>query len=96
MTGLMPLTGHLPCTATLLVMQMFSTPRLLAQAWLDELFAAKAVAKGGIVRRAVHDVEREIGRSIFVSEVRRRGFHLIECGGQFIVICNPGQLQIIC
>ena len=77
-------------------MQMLRPQPLLAQAWLDTLFAAKAVGKAGIVRRAVRDVERETGRAAFVAEVRRRGFHLLECGGQFIVICNPGQLQIIC
>jgi hypothetical protein len=77
-------------------MQMLRSPPLLAQAWLDDLFAAKAVGKAGIVRRAVRDVECEIGRQALVAEVRRRGFHLLECGGQFIVICNPGQLQIIC
>lgn len=77
-------------------MQMLRPAPLLAQAWLDDVFAAKAVGKGGIVRRAVRDVEREIGREILVHEVRKRGFHLIECGGQFIVICNPGQMQVIC
>jgi hypothetical protein len=76
-------------------MQMLRPSPLLAQAWLDDLFAAKAVGKGGIVRRAVRDVEREIGRNPFIAEVRRRGFHLIECGGQFIVICNTGQMQVI-
>ena len=77
-------------------MQMLRSPPLLAQAWLDDVFAAKAVGKGDIVRRAVRDVEREMGRDVFVGEVRKRGFHLIECGGQFIVICNSGQLQVIC
>jgi hypothetical protein len=77
-------------------MQMFTPPPLLAQAWLDDVFAAKAATKGGIVRRAVRDVEREIGKATFVREVRKRGYHLIECGGQFIVICNTGQMQIIC
>jgi hypothetical protein len=77
-------------------MQMLRYPPLQAQAWLDDLFAAKAVGKSGIVRRAVRDVEREVGRAALVGEVRRRGFHMVECGGQFIVICNPGQLQIIC
>jgi hypothetical protein len=77
-------------------MQLFRPPPVLAQVWLDDIFAAKAVGKGGIVRRAVRDVEREMGREIFVREVRRRGFHLIECGGQFIVICNTGHMQIIC
>ncbi|WP_346763697.1 hypothetical protein [Rhodobacter sp. SY28-1] len=52
------------------------------------MFAAKAVERGSGVRRSVRDVEREVGRDFFVAEVRRRGFHLVECGGQFIVICN--------
>jgi hypothetical protein len=77
-------------------MQMLCPPPLVAQAWLDDLFSAKAVGKGGIVRRAVRDVEREVGKAALIAEVRRRGFHLIECGGQFIVICNPGQMQVIC
>ncbi len=64
--------------------------------WIDAAFSARAVAEGGIIRRAVRDVEREVGRDAFLREVRRRGFHLIECGGQFILICNPGQLQLHC
>ena len=75
---------------------MLTPTPILAQAWLDDVFAAKAVTNGGIVRRAVRDGDREIGKATFVREVRRRGFHLIECGGQFIVICNTGQMQIIC
>jgi hypothetical protein len=77
-------------------MQMLRTPPLLAQGWLDELFTVKAVGKGGIVRRAVRDVEREVGRQALIAEVRRKGFHLVECGGQFIVICNPGLMQVTC
>jgi hypothetical protein len=74
--------------------QGFESPAPLA--WIDLVFEAKAVGKGGIVRRAVRDVERETGRAAFEAEVRRRRFHLIECGGQFIVICNPGRMQVIC
>lgn len=67
------------------------------RAWTAAVvFAAKAAARGGIVRRAVRDVEREIGRDACSAEVRRRGFHLVECGGQFIVIRNPGRLTLIC
>lgn len=77
-------------------MQMFVPPPINTRAWLDDLFSAKAVSRGGIVRRAVRDVEREVGRAALMAEIRRRGFHLIECGGQFIVICNPGQMQVIC
>ena len=64
--------------------------------WIAEIFAAKSVRKGGVVRRSVAWVEREIGRERMLAEVKRRGFHMIECGGQFVVICNGGGLRILC
>ncbi len=63
--------------------------------WLAQLFGAQAVAKGGIVRRSVRDVDRMVGRDAFKREVRMRGFHLVECGGQMIVICNSGHLTVL-
>ncbi|MEL6800874.1 MAG: hypothetical protein AAFO80_13415 [Pseudomonadota bacterium] len=41
-------------------------------------------------------MEREIGRKRFVDEVRARRFHMVECGGQFVVICNGGGLRVVC
>ena len=64
-------------------------------AWLARVFDAKAVEKGGVIRRSVASVEREIGHKFLADEVRRRGFHLIRCGDQFVIICNTGHLQII-
>ncbi len=66
------------------------------EGWIRLVFAAKAVKKGGVVRRSVAWVEREIGRDRFVREVRRRGFHMLECGGQFVVICNSAGLRVVC
>lgn len=64
--------------------------------WLKDMFAARAVTRGGIVRRAVRDVEREVGRKALAAEVLRRGFHLVECGDQFLIICNTGEMKVIC
>jgi hypothetical protein len=78
-------------------MQLVGTyPSNRPQPWLTDVFSAKSALRGGVVRRAVRDVEREVGRDAFIDEVRRRGFHLIECGGQFIVICNAGQMRVLC
>lgn len=55
------------------------------------IFEAKSARSGGVVRRKVAWVER----NIFVAEVRRRGFHLIEAGNQFIVVCNQGPLRVL-
>ncbi len=65
-------------------------------AWLDQMFSSKAAGTNGVIRRAVPDVEREVGREALELEVRRRGFHLIECGGQFIVVCSGGAIQVLC
>ncbi|WGH78789.1 N-(5'-phosphoribosyl)anthranilate isomerase [Jannaschia ovalis] len=64
--------------------------------WVRQVFGARAAQRGGVVRRSARWVEREVGRAIFEAEVRRRGFHLIETGGQLIVICNGGGLRVIC
>lgn len=66
------------------------------EAWLRHLFAAQAVQKAGVLRRAVADVEREVGRPAFIAEVQRRGFHLLEVGGHFLIICQPGAVRMIC
>lgn len=65
------------------------------RAFIDQLFAARAVNRAGVVRRAVRDVEREVGRDLFLAEVRRRGFRLLECGDQFIVICNGDAVRLL-
>lgn len=71
-------------------------PRSNPDSWIALVFNAKAVAKGGVVRRSRVWVEREIGMARFVAEVRQRGFHLVENGGQLIVICNQDGLKVIC
>jgi hypothetical protein len=62
--------------------------------WLAQIFEAKAVRGGGVVRRAVRDVEREVGRARLAREVAERGFHMIECGGQFVIICRTSDLVV--
>lgn len=58
--------------------------------WIDQVFSAKAVARGGVIRRSIKWVDREIGRARFFDHVRRRGFHLIRTADQYIVICHNG------
>jgi len=66
-----------------------------ADVWLGQIFSAKAVKRGAVVRRSVRLVEREIGRDRFIGEVHRRGYHLLECGGQFVVVCSKGPIRLL-
>lgn len=71
-------------------------PARIDHHWLNQVFSAQAVAKCGVVRRKISDVEAKVGREAFKLEVRRRGFHLVEAGTQFIVICDTGHIRLIC
>jgi hypothetical protein len=63
--------------------------------WVDQVFSAKTVRFGGVVRRSLHWVEMEVGRATFEAEVRRRGWHLVECNGQLVVFCTTRPIQVL-
>ena len=70
--------------------------RPVNHAWMRRIFSAKAAQTGGVVRRKMRDVHREVGREAFVAEIQRRGFHLLTCGDQYLIICHDGHLRVIC
>lgn len=65
-------------------------------AWARQIFDSEAAKSGGIVRRSVRSVEQQIGRERLIAECRGRGFHLLETGDQFVIICNAGSLRMLC
>lgn len=65
------------------------------QQWFDHLFAAKSARDGAIVRRKIRDMERMVGRDVFLAEIRRRGYTAVENAGQVIVFCNAEPVRPI-
>ena len=63
--------------------------------WIAQVFAAKAVGQGGIIRRKAADVDRLIGRERFLYEVSLRGFRAVENNGQIIVFCNRAPVRVL-
>ena len=72
------------------------SPSRASDIWIDQLFSAQSARSGGVVRRKIADVERNVGRARLELEERRRGFHLIECGGQLVVVCSRADIRLIC
>ncbi len=64
------------------------------ETWIRLIFSAQA-ARGGVVRRSIAWVDREVGRDRFFAEVRQRGFHLLATSNQFIVVCNRDPVQLL-
>jgi hypothetical protein len=68
----------------------------VASAWLEQVFDAQQAQVGGVVRRALRDVERFSSMAELVDEARRRRFHVIETGDQVVILCHEGELAIHC
>jgi hypothetical protein len=63
--------------------------------YIDNIFRAKQARNGGIVRRSLRWINRQGLLPALKREVRRRGFHMILCGGQAVILCNSGALAVI-
>ena len=61
--------------------------------WISDLFASQAAREGGVVRRKMRDVDRCVGRDVFLAEMNRRGFTVIENAGQYVIFCNREPLR---
>ncbi|MCU0826501.1 MAG: N-(5'-phosphoribosyl)anthranilate isomerase [Tabrizicola sp.] len=73
---------------------MTAMPRnLSSDQWISHLFASQAAREGGVIRRKIRDVERFVGREIFLAEMRRRGFPVVENAGQFVIFCNQEPIR---
>lgn len=64
--------------------------------WIEKIFEAKAAKRGGMVRRKIANVIRFASVDDLKIEVRKRGFNLIQTNEQFIIICGPLNLKLIC
>ena len=64
-------------------------------AWIDQIFEAEQAANGNVVRRSVDDVSKYASEEELIEEVKKRGYHLVKCADQFLIICNGGNIKII-
>ena len=63
--------------------------------FLSNLFADEAAQHGGIVQLSRLDMERFIGRDLFIQEMKLRKFTALENRGQIIVIFNNKDLRLL-
>ena len=55
---------------------------------MDQFLGSQEALRGGVVKRKVRDVERLVGRDVFVAEVERRGFQVVRNNLHYVVFCN--------
>jgi len=63
--------------------------------WIENIFSAKIATEEGVVRRKKTTVQRYASREELIAAVKKRRFHLIETGDQYVIVCNSGDVRII-
>jgi hypothetical protein len=64
-------------------------------AWIDQIFASDQANNGGVVRRSVDDVRTYGSEDELIAEVRRRRFHMVRIGDQYVILCNQGVMEVV-
>lgn len=64
--------------------------------WVTDIFKAGQANTGGVVRRSAHSVEEYASVEELIREAKARGFHVIETGDQFVILCHEGAMMIHC
>lgn len=70
-------------------MQMMPHRQARGRDWLEQVFKSRTVETGGVIRRQIVDVDREIGEAVLIAEVRRRNFRLLRTRAHFVIVCDP-------
>ncbi len=67
----------------------------MPKTWTQRIFDSKIAKRGGLARRKISNIEKYSSRENLKSECKKRGFHIVENGDQWVIICNEGHVKII-
>jgi len=67
--------------------------QIIPEQWMRKVFTSRDASRGGVFKRQVRDVERIVGRDVFLAEVERRGWQALENGRHFIICCNAQPIR---
>lgn len=76
------------------LLNMKSKPK--ASGWIEQAFQAKQVKKGNVIRRDKRSVHKIVGFDELRADVKRRGYHLLSVGTQYVILCNSGKIEVLC
>lgn len=64
-------------------------------AWIEQIFESQIAKRGGVVRRQVASVDKFASRVELKEECKKRGYHVIEHGDQWLIFCDKAEVKII-
>lgn len=65
-------------------------------AWIRQIFQSKIAQRGGMVRRKKTTIAKYASLAQLEAEVKKKGFHIVEHGDQYIVFCDKASVRVVC
>ena len=69
--------------------------KLTPKKWIAQVFGSDIAKRGGHVRRKLSSIDRFASRDDLTAEVKKRGYHIVEIGDQWVIVCNKGNVKLI-
>jgi len=66
------------------------------KAWIEDWFNSQASNSGFLMRRNLAEVHQHVTQEELTADVRRRRWHLLQIGEQYVVICNADPVVVYC
>ena len=64
-------------------------------AWANQIFNSKIAKRGGVVRRKIASIERYTSQDELKEECKKRGFHVVRHGDQWLIFCDEAEVKIV-
>ena len=64
-------------------------------ALVNQIFESQIAKRGGVVRRKVSSIDKYASQSEVKAEARKRGYHIIQHGDQWLIFCDKASVKII-
>lgn len=63
--------------------------------WIDQVFESQIAKRGGVVRRKISSIDKETSQAELKRECRKRGYHIVQHGDQWLIFCDKAFVKII-
>lgn len=64
-------------------------------AWVQQIFQSQIAKRGGVARRKVSSIDKYASRAEVKRECRRRGYHIVQHGDQWLIFCDKASVTIV-
>ena len=71
----------------------YHAPSLSKTAWILALLGSSVARAGGIIIQDRAHIDRVVGRDLFLKEMHKNGFRVVENADHIIIFCNSAPIR---